>query len=40
MLFSLPLLGLSIFIYKVKVLEFIIKFFPTIKYSIILSAYV
>lgn len=35
LLFSLPLLGLGIFTYKIKVLTFIIKSFPTIKYSVI-----
>lgn len=38
MLFSLPLQGT--FIYKMKVLNFIIKPFPTVKYSVTLPAYV
>lgn len=40
MLFSLTLLGFGVFMHEMKVLDFIIKFFQAIKYSIILTAYI
>lgn len=38
MLFRLPLLGFGSFVYKMKVLDYVIKSFPSIKYSVLLSA--